>query len=550
MSIRPFSLAVVARALGLAGAAAMMAVSTATAQLTVVSTSPGINAGNVPRNAAISVTFDRAVDPTSFTGANFKVFGKWTGAITAAPVFSNGNQTVTVTPSRPLMAGEQVMVIMSHNLRGADASTLRAAGYSLLFNVGASPSAKVFREAQRIFTRGPNGVGPQTRIYGGQASDLNGDGWADLTIVNEVSADIRVFMNLGAGLGISPTHLAPRAIPFESSPNEPADFNGDGKIDMVTSSNATNQAAILLGNGDGTFQAPALFSMPSYPRGFGIIDVDGDGDMDITCACAQGSVIATLINNGAGVFGAPTTFESGVGGEYGMCAADMDEDGILDLVVGGIDTETVKVVRGNGNGTFSQVGTARSCQGAPWVIVCGDVNGDGNVDVSTANSFAGNGAILLGNGDGTLQNSSAAPSVNGHCVATDLPDVDGDGDPDWVLSSFGAGTWTLYENNGAGGFSEFRVFDAPSNPACCLPFDFDNDGDVDLAMIDEIADQILLMRNVCPGDFNASGTVSVQDIFDFLTAYFGNDLDADVNGSGTVTVQDIFDFLTGYFGAC
>lgn len=184
------------------------------------------------------------------------------------------------------------------------------------------------------------------------------------------------------------------------------------------------------------------------------------------------------------------------------------------------------------------------------MIVCGDVNGDGNVDVSTANSFAGNGAILLGNGDGTLQTSSAAPSVNGHCVATDLPDVDGDGDPDWVLSSFGAGTWTLFENNGAGGFSEFRVFNAPNNPACCLPFDYDNDGDVDLALIDEIGDQILLMRNVCPGDFNASGAVSVQDIFDFLMAYFASDLDADVNGSGTVTVQDIFDFLSGYFAAC
>ncbi|MCC6322902.1 MAG: S8 family serine peptidase [Phycisphaerales bacterium] len=53
----------------------------------------------------------------------------------------------------------------------------------------------------------------------------------------------------------------------------------------------------------------------------------------------------------------------------------------------------------------------------------------------------------------------------------------------------------------------------------------------------------------CPADFNLSGGVSVQDIFDFLTAYFAGNLAADMNDSGTVTVQDIFDYLSFYFGA-
>jgi len=53
----------------------------------------------------------------------------------------------------------------------------------------------------------------------------------------------------------------------------------------------------------------------------------------------------------------------------------------------------------------------------------------------------------------------------------------------------------------------------------------------------------------CPADYNASGNVSVQDIFDFLLDYFAADLDADMNNSGTVTVQDIFDYLSLYFAA-
>ena len=56
--------------------------------------------------------------------------------------------------------------------------------------------------------------------------------------------------------------------------------------------------------------------------------------------------------------------------------------------------------------------------------------------------------------------------------------------------------------------------------------------------------------NTCPADFNGSGATSVQDIFDFLAAYFANDPRADFNNSGTVSVQDIFDFLAAYFAGC
>lgn len=59
-----------------------------------------------------------------------------------------------------------------------------------------------------------------------------------------------------------------------------------------------------------------------------------------------------------------------------------------------------------------------------------------------------------------------------------------------------------------------------------------------------------LLYSACPADFNGSGTVTVQDIFDFLGAYFTSDPAADFNGVGGVTVQDIFDYLGAYFSAC
>jgi hypothetical protein len=55
---------------------------------------------------------------------------------------------------------------------------------------------------------------------------------------------------------------------------------------------------------------------------------------------------------------------------------------------------------------------------------------------------------------------------------------------------------------------------------------------------------------ICPADFDCSGVLGVQDIFDFLAGFFGGDPRADMNASSTISTQDIFDFLATYFGGC
>jgi hypothetical protein len=54
----------------------------------------------------------------------------------------------------------------------------------------------------------------------------------------------------------------------------------------------------------------------------------------------------------------------------------------------------------------------------------------------------------------------------------------------------------------------------------------------------------------CLADFNASGDVSIQDLFDFLAAWFALTPAADINRAGGTTVQDLFDFLTAWFAGC
>ncbi len=55
---------------------------------------------------------------------------------------------------------------------------------------------------------------------------------------------------------------------------------------------------------------------------------------------------------------------------------------------------------------------------------------------------------------------------------------------------------------------------------------------------------------MCRVDVNESGTVSVQDVLDFLASYFGGRPSADFNLSGAIGVQGTFDFPAAYFVAC
>jgi probable HAF family extracellular repeat protein len=61
---------------------------------------------------------------------------------------------------------------------------------------------------------------------------------------------------------------------------------------------------------------------------------------------------------------------------------------------------------------------------------------------------------------------------------------------------------------------------------------------------------LLLNPIACPGDFNHSGDVTLQDLLDFLGAYFGGSGSADINHDGGVTVQDVLDYLMEYFAGC
>lgn len=526
--------------------------SAAWAELIVQSISPARNAGNMSVLSEISVTFNQPVNVASFNNQRFWAFGRSSGNTQGTLSFSNSNQTVTLTPSRRFQVGEMISVYLANTLQAADGTFLRSQGYSWQFMTKARCAGLNFTQIASM----SNYENPpaQTRIYGGITTDFTNDGWVDIATINEVSADMRLFINRADGTGLFHDWLRPPTpLDDEVSPNEPGDFNRDGNADFAVASTYGTQLCVALGNGSGGFSVQFL-TTPASPHGVGVLDFDGDGDQDIAVSTSGGDTVALYRNDGSGVFAAISNVNAG-SGEYGLVAGDMNNDGILDLIVGANGSQQAVILRCNGNGTFTQT-EAEAIGGAVWVIVAGDLNGDGNLDIASGNSFSANGAILFGTGTGLFGPANVYPST-GHTASSDVGDLDGDGDLDWILSAFGGLNWRLYTNNGNGTFTYDRDIAAPSNPSCAAFFDPDNDGDLDMALFDEIADVVVIYRNDASrhaGDIDFDGDVDLTDLSRML-ANFGTGSgarleDGDLDLDGDVDLTDLASLLATFGQNC
>ncbi len=523
----------------------------AAGQLVVSEVSPSGQHLTAARDASVSVTFDLAIDPATVTDASFWAFGKWSGAATGTFEFSNGDTTVTLVPDEPFTAGESVMVILANTITAADGSPMRAGGYSWMFWTETAPSPLVFNNIDTFSTRTSPSV--PTVSYGGVGSDMNNDGHLDLSVINEDTADLRVYLNLGDGTGLLGDMVDPPApLDVFASPNEPSDFNRDGNTDLCVCASAGDTLTVLLGAGDGTFPSVQQISVGNGPRGNAVLDLDGDGDIDIVNANRFSQDVGIFINDGTGTFSTPTMIPMGHD-VFAMCAADMDEDGLIDVVVGSKNSGLIQVLFNNGDGTLG-LGPEQFTGEDYWVMVSGDVNGDGHADIATSNSQTNTGSIFFGDGIGGLS-ASTEYGADGFPLSSDLGDLDGDGDLDWILSNY-SGDWQLFLNDGAGNFTFDREFPAPDAASCAVMMDLNNDHVLDLALIDELDDLVILQLQQLPefirGDGDDDGGHTIGDAIAALDALFQSvpvlcEDALDSNDDGALDIADPIALLSYLF---
>ncbi len=374
---------------------------------------------------------------------------------------------------------------------------------------------------------------PQTEYVAGSVGDFNGDGKLDLAVVN--FGDWNIYVLLGNGDG---TFQAARSVYFASGGGFPwyvvtADFNGDGKLDLAVSNYGDNSFSVLLGNGDGTFQPPRTLPIGTHPALVAVGDFNGDGKPDLAISSVGDNTVSVLLGNGDGTFLAPQVTPVGLNPWY-FAVGDFNGDGKLDLAVADYGcpldctsspSNTVTVLLGNGNGTFLP-GPSLTVGNGPAGVAVGDFNGDGKPDLAVANLNDNTLSILLGNGDGTFQAPQTFAGVGTKPYFVAVGDFNRDGKPDLVITNHLGNTVTVLLGNGDGTFQPAQTFLVDSDPVYATVGDFNGDGVQDLA----VANLHALTISVLLGNAGTGSTVVATPTFSPAGGTY--------TGSVTVTISD------------
>jgi hypothetical protein len=124
--------------------------------------------------------------------------------------------------------------------------------------------------------------------------DFNGDGWLDLVTANSGTNNVSVVLNTRNSLAPFDATDVTYAVGTKPTSVAVGDFNGDGKLDLVTANSGSNTVSILLGNGDGTFQSAVSYGVGTAPSSVAAGDFNGDGKLDLVTANSGSNNVSVL----------------------------------------------------------------------------------------------------------------------------------------------------------------------------------------------------------------------------------------------------------------
>jgi hypothetical protein len=222
-----------------------------------------------------------------------------------------------------------------------------------------------------------------------------------------------------------------------------ADMNEDGHPDLavlyganaVTPASPPQAVAVLLNNGDGTFQPPRSYEIGANTVGIAVGDLNHDGHPDIVASSNGLNSVVTLLGNGDGTF---TSGPRQALSRPGLpTLADLNEDGILDLAIehgnnGGLD-DSVAVMLGAGNGAFAPH-VEWSLIGANDVAGFADFDHDGHLDLAL--ETAGRSlSVWSGHGDGSFSPPATDFGLGSYASYLVIADFNGDQLPDVIAGN-------------------------------------------------------------------------------------------------------------------
>jgi len=186
--------------------------------------------------------------------------------------------------------------------------------------------------------------------YSLAVSDFNGDGKLDLVTTNENDNSLSILIGNGDGTFQPAVNYGVLRAPVSVAVG---DLNGDNHPDLVVGYDSGTSVSVLLNNGNGTFAAGVSFDVSMTGSEVAVADFNGDGKLDVAASgdlSASAGQLSILLGNGDGTLQAPQTYALGPG-PMKLVAADLNGDGAPDLAVAIYGNNTVSVLLNTDRGT-------------------------------------------------------------------------------------------------------------------------------------------------------------------------------------------------------
>ena len=356
-----------------------------------------------------------------------------------------------------------------------------------------------------------------------EAGDFDGDGSVEASVVGDVGV---VVIRPGADgkWGAQSTfHFADGTLPPRAA--WAVDVNQDRRLDLVVESTDRERLYFLQNDGNGRFAALAQLEAPERHALHDVADFDQDGRVDLVATTGAASTLELHWQDAANNPGLRfTTRTQSVGFEpHSSVLQDFDGDGDLDLAA--IDGEwDVHVFTNDGKGKHTHKGVF-SMQGANelFSLTGGDFDGDGDFDLAGVDEFGGL-YTLLNDGNARFQQGQSY-YVGRRPWQVMAVDLLGKGTPDLLTTNMGANTVSHLRSTGGGRFRKLPDVEVESGPAGMAAADIDGDGDLDVAVACASGGAIIILENDPPGRLTVGETIGASRPSEILA------VDFDANGA-------------------
>ena len=320
-----------------------------------------------------------------------------------------------------------------------------------------------------------------------------------------------------------------------------ADLNGDGYDDVIVSNydNVDSSIAVHMNNGDGTFAPFVRYTIGQYLFSVTAADLDNDDTIEVAVSLRGENAVVVMENDGDGNLSESARY-TGITQAYAIIAVDLDGNDWPELVTANHEANNICVLWNDGAGAFPSRNFYAT--GAQSGSVCsGDFDGDSMADLAVVNKNDREVSVFLNNGDSTFAKTDYDLTYTHNPATIRCLDYDNDGDLDLAITC--SSILAVLDNDGVGGFAlppnDFSLLQSPAfSPGGINIADMDGDGLQDVITASYVR-SFQISFNLATGTLAAATPVGGLYMGYDVRSVIGSDVDGDGDMDAVVTNSDV-----------